>query len=298
MGLCFSASNNMLAAAVAVNVPGQPSVVAVAPLSMQPTGATIVSQSGVINYVVKPNSKYVAANMPEIKASIVDLTDSMKGTQRDLFNAFRLIPMLVTVENGSDEVIHVSSDVLDYGVGLSYDKVKDSIIKNFKLKKYGDYTAMAAYRVIVLTSLIAAAAYFPYSEFYSFLNHLAASSLDAFSEISASTYTMLSEIPTYIKTGVGILSLGLIYKYLDPAIFMHFFHGLVDKYNQMQSPCAAQYAHIKELNRAIDFVITSSSNKNDFEIKPGGSRQLVIFVKNTDAANIKNGILFPVLGCE
>ncbi|MFH1254026.1 MAG: hypothetical protein V1646_01185 [bacterium] len=270
----------------------------VQPTGMQRTGLVAISQSGLVNYTVKANTKNVETNRPEVEASVIDLSDSMKSSQRNIFVAYGLIPMAVIVKNNSDQVIHVASGVLDYGIGLSLANVKDAIIKNFKFKKYGIYASIAAYRVIILASLITAGVYFPYSDTYLLTKDLLASVHSGpFYDITTSGFSLINEIPASVKFGSGIISLCLALKYLTPSIFVRPFHAFIDNYYRMRSTYSAPFASINELNKAIDFVVNSSNNR-DLDVNPKLSKQFVIFVRSTDATGIKNGTTFPVLKFE
>lgn len=264
------------------------------PIGMQPTGAVAVSQSGLVNYTVKPNTKNITTNNPAIEASLIDLSDSMKASQREIFVASGFIPMLVTVTNKSDKEMHISPDVLDFNVGLSVDKVKDSIIKKFNLKKYDAYAAIIAYKAIILLTLITVALYFPYDGIYSLSNNLLACATSSSGTVWNMACSLFSQIPSGIKFLTSATTLSLALTYLEPSMFMNKFYGLIDKYYRMRATWSVPSTNVSELNQAINFVVTSSNNKA-FDITSKSNKQFVIFVKSADATAIKNGTTFPIL---
>lgn len=268
----------------------------VEPMGMQPSGAVAVSQTGLVNYAPKPNIKYVTTNSSEVEASIIDLSDSMPASQRRIFEDYGLIPMSVIVKNNSDKTIHVAPKVLDYGLGLSIENVKDAIIKKLKLKKYGTYASIMVYRAMILAALITTGLYFPYES----ASSLSSGLLDCVTSFGApldSVYSLFSQIPAGIKFATGVTSMGLAMVWMDPSMLVVPFHALIDKYYRVKSRLGAPYSRINEFNQAIDFVVTSSSNKN-FDIVSKSSKQFVIFVKSADATAIKNATTFPVLKFE
>jgi hypothetical protein len=250
------------------------------PLNMTPTGAKVFSDHAVLDYSVNQNAKIVTTNDPKISAMITDLSDAMHESQRDLFRAYGLIPVMVTIENRADTPINVSPDVLDYGVGLSLDKVKDAIIKNFKLKKYGTQASVIAYQLFILAAVTMVLVYFPYSSIYSCLGYIADSNVLS---ICANWFSQTSVMIKFLTSSLLAL---LSIEYLNPATFAKISHSLIDKYNSIESFFKMPSANISELERAIDLVITESGKK-DFEIKPNSMGNFMVFVRSKDCNDIK-----------
>lgn len=265
--------------------------------TMKPTGAVDISQTGMVSYEINPNVKNVSTNSSEVKASIIDLTTSMPVAQLKLFQACGFIPMQVTVDNKSDKIVRVSPDVLDLYLGLSVDKIKDVIVKSFKLKKYEIYVGLAAYSTIIFAAAVTAGVYFPYSEVYSFSKDLLDESV--FSNVILNpAFELFSEIPSGVKFVAGVGSLGLALKCLTPPMITKMSHVLVDKYYKIKSIFKAPNSDIKELDKAIDYVVNLGKDEKLYDVNSNSSKQFVIFVKRDDAVNIKNDITFPVLKFE
>ncbi len=262
------------------------------PLNMNPTGAMVFSDNVLLNCAANINSKVVMTNDPKIWASVTDLSDAMKDSQYRLFQAYGLIPMMITVENRADTSVKVSPDVLEYGVGLSLDKVKDAIMKNFKLKKYGVQASIIAYQLFILAAITTMIVYFPYPSVYSCFDYLISS--NALYNFANACTTLFNQTPAIVKFLTGSLTAGLALRYLNPNTFAKVSHTLVDKYYSVKAFLNAPHSSINELDRAIDFVV-AESGKKDFEIKSNSSGKFIVFVKSVDADNIKRERLFPIL---
>ena len=254
-----------------------------------------VPQPGAVRYELKPVSsaesptmKCLATNNPNVEAFIIDCSCSMTASQRELFDTYGLIPMLVTVENKSDDVIHIAKDVLSFGVGLSVDSVKDAIVRSFKLKKYGTYAAIVAYDTLIGVGVLAVALSMPYM--------LSISKTLLFG-IGSSIGYLIINLPAWMTLGAAVGSTYLTLNYLPPQKVADLFHGLVNKYYGIKEAGKAPFVNIKELDQAIDFV-AASSNTIDFDVNSKSRKQFMIFVKSADATAIKKGTACPVLKFE